>query len=257
VPAVVSDALARELWPRGDALGARLTVRKQAAGRADYGRPVPAVVVGVAADVPVGSVDETAPVPAVYLPFTANPWRWATLVVRGERGTAAETAALVPLVRRAVRAVDADLPVADVRTGAAILADNLAERRLQLWLLATFAAAALVLSALGVYGVIAHGVALRAPELGVRAALGADRGRLLRLVVGEGARIAGAGLAVGGAGAVAAARVLEGLVYGVGVRDLPTYLGVAATLGLVALAACWLPARRAARTDPAAALRGS
>jgi putative ABC transport system permease protein len=252
VPAVVSAELARQAWPTGDALGRRLTVFKAASGRSDFGRPVQAVVVGVAADVKLAGLADVTPSPTVYLPMAANPWRWGYLVVRA----AGEPAALVSAVRRAVREVDADIPVADVRTGAAVLGDSIAARRFDLALVAAFAGAALLLAAVGVYGVVAQGTALRAGELAVRSAVGAAPGRLVSLVLRGGAGLAAAGIALGIPLSVAATRALASLLFGVGRHDLATYVGVSLLLGGVAVAASLVPARRAARTDPVRVLRG-
>jgi hypothetical protein len=254
VPVVVSETVARQAFGGRDPLGRPLTVFRSASGRADFGTPVDAVVVGVARELPLGGLGDPAGAgAAVYVPMTANPWRWATLVVRAADGT--DPARLVPALRRAVAAVDADATVDDARPGAELVAATLAERRFTAGLVVAFAACAAALAAVGLYGVIAYGMAQRRGELGVRAALGATRGALVRLAVGEGARLAAAGVAVGAALALGASRVLASLVFGVGVRDAATYGAVAAGLAAVTLLASWIPARRAARVDPAAALR--
>jgi putative ABC transport system permease protein len=252
VPVVVSAELARQHWPRGDALGRPLTVFKQVSGRADFGQPIPALVVGVADDVKLASLEETDPIPTVYVPMTANPWRWGFLVVRA----AGDPATLVSDLRRAVREVDPDLPLTDVTTGAARLEDATAERRFNLVIIAAFAGSALLLAAVGLYAVVAHGVGQRRGELGIRAVLGALPGALVLLVLREGARVAAIGLGVGLALALAATRLLSGMLFGVGVRDLSTYLGVTVLLAVVALLAAFVPARRAAGVSPSAALRG-
>jgi predicted permease len=252
VPAVVSAELARTTWPKGDVLGRRFTVFKQATGRPDFNEPVQAVVVGVAGDVKFQSLADPSPTPEVYLPMSVNPWRSAYLVVRA----AGDPAALVASVRRVVRAVDPDIPVADVTTGRALLGNSMAARRFDLALVLTFALSALALAAVGVYGVVAQGTALRAGELAVRSAIGAAPTRLVRLVLGGGARLAATGILLGAGLSLAATRVLGTLLFGVGRFDGVTYVGVAGLLALVALAASAIPARRAARTDPAAVLRG-
>jgi putative ABC transport system permease protein len=152
--------------------------------------------------------------------------------------------------------VDPDLPVADVVTGASIVAESLQQQRFDLVLVIAFAGAALVLAAIGVYGVVAQGVSLRSGELAMRAALGAAPGRLLSHVLGGGAKLAAGGIVAGVALSLGATRLLGSLLFGVGARDAVTYAAVAGLLALVALAASFVPARRAARTDPVAVLRG-
>lgn len=252
VAAVVSARFARQAWPGADPLGRRFTVFKQASGRADYGQPIDAHVVGVADDVKFGSLAETQPDAAVYLPMSANPWRWGYLVVRAS----GDPAALVAAVRRAVRAVDPDIPVAEIRTGAAIVAESMAEQRFDFALVLVFAGCALVLATIGVYGVVAQGVVLRRGELGVRAALGAGPGRLQTQVLRSGARLATVGIVGGAALSLGATRLLEGLLFAVTRFDPFTYVGVGAVLVGVTLLASLVPARRAARTDPVAVLRG-
>lgn len=253
VPVVVTEALARQAFGTRDPLGRSIRVFRQAAGRADFHTPIDGVVVGVARGVKEGALDDTIPEVAVYVPMSANPWPWATLVVRARGG---DPAALVPAVRRAVAAVDPDLPLDDLRTGASLVGFATAEQRFTAGLAVAFATAATLLAAVGLYGVVAYGAAQRVGELGVRAALGATRGALVRLVVGDGARLAAAGVALGTFSALALSRVVASLLFGVGARDGATYAGGAGLLAGVALLASWLPARRAARVDPVAALRG-
>jgi putative ABC transport system permease protein len=170
---------------------------------------------------------------------------------RGVTGPAAAAGA----VRAAIRAVDPDLPVSKVRTMEALLDGSSANSRATALLLGTFAAMALGLAAIGIYGVISHSVGRRTHELGIRMALGAGRGDLLRLVLGEGLRLAAAGLAIGLAGAFAATRLLSALLFEVRAGDPLVFAGVAALLALVALAAVSVPAARAMRVAPIIALR--
>jgi putative ABC transport system permease protein len=136
-----------------------------------------------------------------------------------------------------------------------VISDSLASRRLILWLLGLFAGIALILSAAGLYGVISYLVAQRTREIGMRMALGAQTRDVLRLVMGQGAGLTAAGIVLGLLGALAATRVLENLLYGVSARDPLTFASIAALLALVALAATWLPARRASQVDPIVAIR--
>jgi putative ABC transport system permease protein len=162
--------------------------------------------------------------------------------------------ALESSLRAAVSRLDPSLVLYDVRTLEQMLAGSVAGPRFQAILTGGFAAAALLLAAVGIYGVMAWSVTQRRRELGIRLALGARRDQVLSLVLSEGLRLAGAGIALGTLGALASARVLESLLYGISGRDALTYAGVAALLVGVALVACYLPARRATRTDPSVAL---
>jgi ABC-type antimicrobial peptide transport system permease subunit len=160
-------------------------------------------------------------------------------------------------VREAVRAVDRNLPVADVRTMDEVTTSALSEPRFVTLLLAAFAATALTLAAIGVYGTISLLVSERTPEMGIRLALGANRRTILKLVLVQGLLLIALGLAAGLAGAAVLTRVLAGLIYGVGTLDPLTFVTVPVLLCLVAVLACLIPARRAAAVDPIVALRSS
>jgi putative ABC transport system permease protein len=158
-------------------------------------------------------------------------------------------------VRAAIREVNAEQPVYNVRPVTQLLAQSVARRRFNMLLLGTFAALALVLAALGIYGVMAYSVTRRTHELGIRLALGAQRGDILRLVVGQGMVLVGTGAALGLVAALLGARLMASLLFGVSALDPLTYFGVALLLAAVALVACLIPARRATRVDPMVALR--
>jgi ABC-type antimicrobial peptide transport system permease subunit len=175
------------------------------------------------------------------------------LVVRAADGV--DPAALAPTVRGVLREIDAELPIEDVRTMAAIVDGAVATRRLTARLIAVLAAVAVGLTGVGVYGSMAYRVAVLRREIGVRIALGAGRGRVARAVLARGLRLALAGAAVGLAGALALARGVESMLYEVPPTDPLSFAGAAATLVVLALAAALLPAWRAARIDPAIALR--
>jgi len=162
---------------------------------------------------------------------------------------------LAEAVRREVKELDASLPVANMTTLEDVVSTSVARPRFYALLLAAFASVALALAAVGLYGVIAYGVARRTREIGVRVALGARPRDVLSLVVGDGARLLGIGLGVGLALALAATRLLRGLLFGVSPTDPGSLIAVAVLLSAVALLACALPARRAARLDPVVALR--
>ncbi len=241
--AVVSRALARRSWPGESAVGRRIRL-------GDPNGPW-RTVVGVAEGIRHTGLDDALG-QQVYLP--ERQWGGESQMVLVAR-TAGDPAALAPLVRRAVRGVDPTQPVIRVSTMEGLVAASVAQRTLVLGLFGAFAAVALLMAAAGIYGALAGAVAERAREMGVRLALGATPGSLLRAVLGSGGRLAGVGLLLGVAGAVAVGRLLAGLLYGVAAADPLTLGGVTALLGGVAAVACLIPARRASAVDPAEALR--
>jgi putative ABC transport system permease protein len=238
--AVVSEGLARALWPDEDPLGRRLRI-----GEGDW-----RTVVGVARDTRKAVSAER--LPDVYVPYAQSPRAFVSVVAR----TDGDPGALAPTLRRAVARVDDALALADVEPMADVVARDGSRHRALAALLAVFALFALGLAVLGLYSSLSYVVAQRARELAIRVALGADTGAIARLVLGEGAATVAAGLAAGTALSLALTRALSAQLYGVTATDPATFVGVAAVLGAVALAAVAAPARRAARVDPAAALRG-
>jgi len=236
--AIVNQAFVRRYFPGGNPLGESINI---------FG--VPREIVGVAGDVRFRGREADVQ-PTMYVPFHQNPLSALSLVVRAE----GDPLALVPAVRGAIRALDPDLPLVEVATLEQTLAGSLAQRRFTLSLLALFAALALVLAAVGIYGTVALGVVERTHEIGVRLALGGDRGDVLRLVLGQGLGLTLAGVALGLAGALAVRRALAALLFEVGPGDPLTWAAVPAVLAAVALAASWLPARRATAVDPVVAL---
>ncbi len=206
-------------------------------------------VIGVVGDEHFKGLAASAP-PAVYMPIGQAPSTSAVLVRM--RGNAAAAA---PLVRQVLHDVDPQLPLFGVEPLEDTIRGTLAQRRFTMLVLGGFAAAAVMLAMIGVYGVLTYAVAQRTREIGIRVALGADLGRVRRLVVGDGAWLTACGLAIGLVGAFALTGLMRSLLFGVGPRDPVTFVGTASMLGAVALAACWLPARRAARVDPMVALR--
>jgi len=169
--------------------------------------------------------------------------------------TAGDPMAVVAGVRAAVRAVDPDQPLSRVRTMEDLLESSFGQRKLSLVLLGVFAGLALLLASIGIYGVMSYSVAQRTREMGIRMALGAQRGGVLKLVVAHGMRLAMAGIVLGAAGSLALTRVLQGQLYAVRPTDPATFTAVATLLAMVALAATLLPALRATRVDPVVALR--
>jgi putative ABC transport system permease protein len=162
---------------------------------------------------------------------------------------------LAAAARREIQSIDPEQPVADVRTMNSLLADSVGRARFSAWLLGLFAGVALVLAGVGIYGVMSYAVAQRTHEMGVRVALGAQGLDIIRMVVGHGMLLAAAGVGAGLAGALALTRLMSGLLFEVSTADPATYAALAAFLLLVALAACLVPARRAAKVDPMVALR--
>ena len=254
--ALVNQALAARYWPGEDALGKRITVYKSAQGRADFGQPVRATVIGVAANVRHYSLDIDF-TPEVYLPYTVTAWPHMALLVR----TLGNPERLAPAVARAVRRVDPDLALQGVQIGKRVttltemLGQSLAYRRIVTGLLTAFALPAVLLAALGIYGVVAYLVTQRSREIGIRMALGAQRRAVLGLVLGEGMRVAAIGVAIGAAGAAVATRWLRAELYEVSATDPSPLWRSAAVLAAIAAVATLVPAGRATAIDPAGALR--
>ncbi len=239
---VVSRGLAREFWPDKDPLGQRVSM--------SWGGWTEAEVVGVVGDVRLNTLDRELP-RVLYWPQAQLASGFMTLMLR----TSSPPPALVPAVRQELAALDPDLPPGRFRTLDDVAGGSLDQQRFLLQLLAGFALVALALAAVGVYGVMSYTVVERIPEVGVRLALGASPGDIVRLVLREGSMLGVAGIAIGLALAVAGAGALRALLYEVPPRDPVSLAAVAALLLLATLAAAWLPARRAARTDPLKALR--
>jgi putative ABC transport system permease protein len=207
-------------------------------------------VVGVVKTTHDQSIDLPAQ-PAVYLPMEQAFEPPQFLAVR----TSLPIAAIGARLRQAVAAIDKDQPVFVVNAMQELLDNSVAPRRFAALILALFGALALVLAAAGIYGVAAYSVSRRAHEIGLRVALGAQRGDVMRLIVGQGIRLTTVGIALGLAGAFAATRALSSLLYGVGATDPATFVSVPLVLAAVGLTACYIPARRATKIDPMAALR--
>jgi putative ABC transport system permease protein len=237
--AIVNDTFARQFFPHEDPLGHRIKVD------ANW-----QTIIGV-----VGSVKHqkpmNAPVPMIYSPHAQSPWpyMWVTVRATGDPAKLAATA------RAEVRAIDPDIPILKLRTMRQVVADSLSEPRLLASFLAGFAGFALALACVGIYGIIAYSVTQRMHEMGVRVALGASRSDVLALVLRKGAWLAGVGMLVGIPAALAISRLMSSLLYGISPRDLTVFAGVPVLLVMVALAASYIPARRAAKVDPTVALR--
>jgi putative ABC transport system permease protein len=237
---VVNRTLANMYWRGENPIGARIT-----AGTRMY------TVVGIVGDVRHRDLREN-PRGEMFLSYQQVGDRRMTLVLK----TAADPAGVLPAVRERIASLDTSLPLASVRTVESLIADSLALPRMIAVLMATFAAASVVLAAIGIYGLMAYAVALRTQEFGIRMALGATSAHVLRLVLGQSARLALAGVVAGAAGAFAAGRFIQAMLFGVTTSDMPTFAATAAFLAATAMLASYLPARRAIRVDPIRSLRG-
>ncbi len=244
---LINETLARRFFAHEDPVGRRLVI----ASFADLAKPATCEIVGVVGDVKHDGLDAAAEA-AYYLPQQQATLAFMTLVVRG---TADNPTTLVAGAREAVAQLDKDLPLTDIKPMPEWLAASVAARRFNLLLLGGFALLALCLATVGIYGVMAYSVAQRTHEIGIRMALGAQTRDVLRLVVGQGLMLTLLGIATGLLGALALTRVLASLLFGVTATDPFVFAGVAALLALVALVACYLPARRATKVDPLIALR--
>lgn len=245
---VINQTMARTYWPGQDPIGKRIQ-QVGRDGRPGAGPATWITVVGVIGDVRAEGLDRPVP-PQMY----GSLWQVSGLsvgvVMKTRPGVNAED-----VLRREVKAVDADLPVYAVRAFDDMLAEGNATRRFVMLLVGLFGVAALLLAALGIYGVIAYAVSQQQREIGIRIALGARPASVVRMVLADGLRLTVVGLACGVAGALATTRLLAGLLFGVGASDPLTFGGIVALLTVVALAACWIPARRAANVSPLVALR--
>jgi putative ABC transport system permease protein len=243
---LVDERMAQQIWPDGDAIGQRLRM-----GSAEPGNSAPwLTVVGIVGNVTQDALDADSRM-AIYLPQAQLTPRGINVVVRSEGEPAALTAAL----RKEIHDLDPDLPVYDVRTMNQRIELSLARRKFSMLLLSIFALLASGLAALGIYGVMAFLVAQGTKELGIRMALGATPRATGLLVVRHGLLLAGAGIALGVAGAFILTRLMQSLLFGIASTDPSTYLLVSVLAAAAALASCYLPARRAARLDPMRALR--
>jgi predicted permease len=245
--AAVNETFVRVYFPHQNPIGARIRWAR------DPGPPKWMTIVGVVGNVKQLSLSRPT-VPAVFTPFAQSDeqWRrWMALVLR----VPTATAGLVHSVKQAIWSQDSQIPVNDIQTMNELLSVSLAEQRFNLFLSSIFAALALALTAVGIYGVIAYTVRQRRQEIGIRMALGACRSEVVRMVLGQGARLALAGAALGLVGALGLTRLMTSLLYGVKPTDVLTFAGATALLILLALAASYVPARRATRVDPMIALR--
>jgi putative ABC transport system permease protein len=245
---IINDAMARKYFNGKDPIG----------GRLQTGDPNPAspweTIVGVVGDVKYSGLD-SGPGPTIYVPYNENAWGgWSRdmyLVVRGN-GSATD---LVPAIRAQLESMDNTIPLAQIRTMGELLDESLVQQRFRTWLISGFATLALLLSAIGLYALISYSVSQRTREIGVRVALGAQRGTIMGMVLREGMQLLVFGLVLGLIGAFSATRILRSLLYSTSSTDAFSFVATSLTLVVVAMLACYIPARRATKVDPIVALR--
>jgi predicted permease len=248
---LISQSMAKLFWPNENPVGKHLTLY--------FSRDLPRVVVGVVADVKLDALNETRPVPTLYTslaqvsPGPGETWRsfGMSLAVR----TTGDPLNVASMLTNAIREVDAEVPLLNVRTMDASVSASLSPQRFTMLLLAAFAGTALLLAAAGIYGVMAYMVTRRTREIGVRMALGAVAGDVLKLVIGQAMWTTAVGVVIGVAGSLALMRTMQSMLFGVRATDPLTVIGVVLLLAAVSLLACWIPARRATKIDPLVALR--
>jgi putative ABC transport system permease protein len=243
--AVINETLARKYFPGADPIGKRVTFGDPKAPDVEW-----FTVVGVVGDVHGTRLSEE-PYAQIYTSYRQTPRRAFTLIVR----TAGEPSLMLKQIREQIWSLDRQQPLYNVRTFDQVLAQAVARPRFNMLLIAILAGVALVLAAVGIYGVISYSVTQRTHEIGIRMALGANATDVLKLVVGQGMLLAGIGLALGLIAAFAVTRIMSSLLFGVSATDPPTYFGLALLLGAIAFLACYLPARRATKVNPVTALR--
>ncbi len=249
---VINESMAKRYFPGEDPIAKRILIQQIIPGKTQLGPEIAWEVVGVVADETVGNLDdERKNNPGLYVTDEQSPTYFHALVVRA----AMDPALLTQALGKTIHKINKDQAVAEVKTLEQIKSQSMATNRLRTLLLSVFAGIAVLLSAIGIYGVISYSVVQRTHEIGIRAALGASTGDVLGLVLRSGMILAGMGLILGFGGALGLTRLLATLLFGVQARDPLTIATVAGILSAVALIACYIPAQRAARVDPLIALR--
>jgi putative ABC transport system permease protein len=241
--ALVNNSMAVRNWPMEDPTGKKITF-------AVSGRDVTCEIVGVVGDVRPNGLD-SAPRLEIYLPYAQSPASLVTWVVR----TAGDPLKELSAIKEKIREENPTQTFLSIATIDQLVDRTISQRRFNLMLLGSFAALALILAAVGLYGLISYTTARRTHEIGIRMALGAQTGDVLKLVIGQGIRLALIGVSIGIGGALAVTQLMRSLLFGVSAIDPLTYIVVAVSLTLVALVASWLPARRATKVDPLVALK--
>ena len=248
--AVINQAAARTYWPNQDPLGKRVRLRRDSREPSSSAKPGWTTIVGVIADARTESLAAAA-IPQIYLSLYQHPAKSLVVFLRGQL----DPGAIPAQVRQQVQSIDAGLPVFHAETLDEVLSDSLSVRRFAMEMVAFFAATALLLAGLGIYGTISYVVNEQRREIAIRLAMGAQRGKILKMILRRGFGLAAAGAGLGVAGALIVSHLMAGLLYGVSPTDLLTFAGVTFVLTAVALAASYIPALRAMRIDPIVALR--
>ncbi|MCI0336773.1 MAG: ABC transporter permease [Acidobacteria bacterium] len=241
--AIVSEAMARRYWPNEDVIGKRLTISLSDGD-------LPCEVIGLVGNVRHSGLEIEA-APEMYVSYLQSPWPSMTLVVR----SAADAGTIMAAVREGIWAEDKNQPISSVTTMEQLITASTAARRFNMLLLALFAGVAVILAAVGIYGVMAYSVSLRRQEIGIRMALGARSRDVFKLVAGQGLRLTLTGVVIGLAVASVLTRLLSNLLYGVSATDPATFVAIALLLALISMLACYIPARRATKVDPMVALK--
>ena len=243
---IVNEELARRYWPGENPLGKRLQVGTELTRWRE--------VVGVTANAKLTSLEGKTD-PAIYVPFPQNSWpnalRISSIAVR----TSSDPRSLIPAIRQELRSIDPSLPITQIRTMEEIMANSLSQRRFNTALLVVFALVAGVLAAVGIYGVMSYTVTQRTHEVGIRMALGAQRSDIVKMITGDGAKLALLGIGIGIGAAIITTRLMASLLFSVAATDPLTFIAMSLLLAAVTLLASYIPARRAAGTDPMTALR--
>jgi len=243
--ALVNQAMADLYWPDGEVVGSRIA----------FSNPEEAdswvTVIGVVGNTRMDGLDQSAP-PEAYLPYTQSTLPYVTIAARGPT----DSASLIAAIRTAIDETDPLQPVTQVVELDQAVRRSVGPRRFKMWLLSLFAGVAMVMAAIGLYGALSFSVSRRKKEIGIRAALGARPRRLVRQVVGEGMALVVIGLTLGAAGGIALGGFIASQVHGISASDVTSYVLGISLMAAVAVLACYIPARRAARTDPMLVLRG-
>ena len=248
--AVINETMAKRFFKGENPIGRRIEIQEIVYGKPNLGPEIPWEVVGIIADEKVNGLDDDRSA-GLYVPYEQSPSQFVSLIVKGTANPETMQKAIIQTVQR----IDRDQALSNIKTLDRIKSESVGSNRLRTTLLSAFAALALLLAAIGIYGVVSYSVAQRTQEMGLRAAVGATGYNILRLVIGRGMAQIAIGLAIGLMAAMALTRMLKSLLFAVSATDPLTIAGVGILLSVIALLACYVPARRATKVDPMVALR--